>query len=315
MCLEIGPFMITKRIVHRVTCFPTLDQPKTLHSDSKEIIERNIGTKWNKRGMTIDTIIDPLLDFAVRVISHKFYQSSRLNSIPCIDVDAAYKIVKKYHSYDLAELMLQQINENLGVIRRSKGAQCKFGSVLVCIFFYVMEEFPSIGMVNWNPKKIAITQISKYIDQMGDNFEAQMTSYFKDFKKSMKKRVRIPVSLVEKHINDIFFWVDIDNTYIQAAVPRVRWLRTLGYELYVDESSTAIIALLAKEIDKKAPHFGTYDVVSSKVDMELKTTSTLKKKDKLVKKIKKKFGADIEGATGAEEEEEEEQGQGPMELT
>ena len=50
---------------------------------------------------------------------------------------------------------------------------------------------------------------------MGQNFDAQMTSYFEDFKKSMKQRMRILVSLVEKHVNDIFFLVDIDFTYVQ----------------------------------------------------------------------------------------------------
>lgn len=55
--------------------------------------------------MTIDTITEPLLDFDVRIISHKLYQSSRLNSVPCIAVDVAYKLVKKVHTYDLAELM------------------------------------------------------------------------------------------------------------------------------------------------------------------------------------------------------------------
>ena len=68
--------MITKRIVHRVTCFPTLEWPHAIRSDSKEVIEKNIGTQWNKRGMTIHTITNPLIDFAVRVIAHKFYQSS-----------------------------------------------------------------------------------------------------------------------------------------------------------------------------------------------------------------------------------------------
>ena len=56
--------------------------------------------------MTIDTITDPLLDFVVRITSHKFYQSSRLNSVPCIAVDVAYKLIKKDHTYDLAELMM-----------------------------------------------------------------------------------------------------------------------------------------------------------------------------------------------------------------
>ena len=66
--------------------------------------------------MTIDTITDPILDFSVSIISHKFYQSSRSNSVPCIVVDVAYKMIKKDHTYNLAELMLQQINENLGAI-------------------------------------------------------------------------------------------------------------------------------------------------------------------------------------------------------
>ena len=73
----------------------------------KETIEKNIGEKWNKQGMTIDTIIDPLIDFVVRVISHKFYQSSRLNSMPYIVADVGYKIVKRDHTYDLVELQLQ----------------------------------------------------------------------------------------------------------------------------------------------------------------------------------------------------------------
>ena len=73
--------------------------------------------------MEIDTFKDPLLDFFVRIISHKFYQSSRLNSVSCIAVDVAYKLVKKDHTYDLAKLMLQKINKNLVAIGKFKGAQ------------------------------------------------------------------------------------------------------------------------------------------------------------------------------------------------
>ena len=76
----------------------------------------------------------------------------------------AYKLVKKDHTYDLAELMLQQINENLGAIRKSKGAQCKFGSILVWMFFYVMKAFPSFWKVNWNEDKTIVDQINKFIE-------------------------------------------------------------------------------------------------------------------------------------------------------
>ena len=59
--------------------------------------------------MKIDTITNPLIDFFVSFIAHKFYQSSRLNSVPCIVVDIGYKMVKRDQTYDLAELQLQQI--------------------------------------------------------------------------------------------------------------------------------------------------------------------------------------------------------------
>lgn len=45
-------------------------------------------------------------------------------------------------------------------------------------------------------------------------------------------------------------------------------------------------------------------MVKSKITMELKIASTLKKKDKLVKKLKDKFG---EGAYEEEEEDEEDE--------
>lgn len=79
----------------------------------------------------------------------------------------------------------------------------------------------------------------------------------------------------------------------------------------------AITTLLVEEVDKIFEPFGTYDVVRSKVDMELKITSVLKKKDCLVKKLKARF---VEGTKKSkedneeEDEEEREQDQGPLAL-
>ena len=83
-------------------------------------------------------------------------------------------------------MQLKQIMENLGAIRRSKGAQCKFGSILICLFFYVQNEFPSFGKVRWKKNRSIAIQVNEYIEQVGENFETTMTSYFEDFKKSMK---------------------------------------------------------------------------------------------------------------------------------
>ena len=78
----------------------------------------------------------------------------------------------------------------------------------------MQNEFPSFGKVSWKTNKIVVSQVNEYIEQMGTNFEALMTSYFEDFKKTMKQRLRILVSLVKKHVNHVCFLVDVDYTYI-----------------------------------------------------------------------------------------------------
>lgn len=98
---------------------------------------------------------------------------------------------------------MQQLSKNLGAIWKTKSAQCKFGSILVRIFFYVHNKFPSFGKIAWKKNGSIVVQIGEFIEKMGDNFESIMTSYFEDFKKSMKQRHGIPVSLVEKHFNDV----------------------------------------------------------------------------------------------------------------
>jgi hypothetical protein len=122
---------------------------------------------------------------------------------------------------------------------------------------------------------------------------------------------------VEKHYDDVCFLVDTDYTFVQAKIPRVRWPRPLGYEINVDEASTTITTILVEEIDKDAKAFGNYEMAKSKITMELKTASIIKKKDKLVKKPKEKFGEGTEQEDEAEEDEEEEetQIQEPLPLT
>ena len=137
-----------------------------------------------------------------------------------------------------------------------------------------------------------------------------MTSYFEDFKKTMKGRMRIPVSLVEKHVQDLSFLVDIDFTYIQAIVPRIRWLRPLLYEIDVDEASTTITTLLAEEFDKEAKYFGTYDIVKSRVSTNLKIASSMRKNDKIIKKLKSQLGVGDD-----EEDVEEAKEEGPLAIT
>ena len=104
--------------------------------------------------------------------------------------------------------------------------------------------------------------------------------------------------------------VDIDFTYIQAAVPRIRRLRPLPYEIDVDEASATIIELLAKDFDKGTNFFGTYDILKSRVSKNLKIASSMRKKDKIIKKLKTQLGVGDDEEDVEEEAEEE----GPLAI-
>lgn len=99
-------------------------------------------------------------------------------------------------------------------IRKENSASCKFGSLLVCIFFYVHNTFTTFGKVAWKTNRSDVVQILDFIEKLGDNFDSVMTSYFEDFKKSMKQRLIIPVSLVEKHYDDVYLSGDANHTYV-----------------------------------------------------------------------------------------------------
>lgn len=145
-----------------------------------------------------------------------------------------------------------------------------------------------------------------------------MTSYFEDFKKYLKQRLRILVSLVDKNYNDVFFLVDVGHTYVQAAIPRVKWIKPLPYGINVDEALSAITTLLVEDIDKSSTSFGNYEEAKSRITMELKIASMIRRKNKIVKKLKERFekgGEDEEDEEEDEDEEEQEQAQAPLALS
>ena len=55
---------------------------------------------------------------------------------------------------------------------------CKFGSLIVCIFFYIHKYFPGIGNIVWEQDKPATRKIKEFITQLGDNFDNAMSTYF-----------------------------------------------------------------------------------------------------------------------------------------
>lgn len=69
--LENRSINLTKRIINRVSGYPIIDRPKSMRSDAKETIEKNRCAIWNKRGMLIGTVSDPLIALILKLIAHK----------------------------------------------------------------------------------------------------------------------------------------------------------------------------------------------------------------------------------------------------
>ena len=50
----------------------------------------------------------------------------------------------------------------------------------------------------------------------------------------MKQRYKIPPSMVDKYKDEIWFMVEIDNTYMEVLVPRVKFIEPMGYEMSLE---------------------------------------------------------------------------------
>ena len=149
---------------------------------------------------------------------------------------------------------------------------CKFGSLIVCISFYIQKYFPSIGNVLWEQDKPVTRKINEFITQLGDNFENTMNTYLDEFKLRMKRRIRIPKELVTKYYSDMHFLVDT-NTFVQVDKPRKAWLQSFEYEVDSDVVSANIDALLKEEIDFKGKPFGRYEEENSRIIVKIKIAS------------------------------------------
>ena len=148
-----------------------LSKAKTTKTLGQEELQKKTLDKWDGRGLKINNVTNVELRFGIHIIAHKIQSSSRLNSVPCGEVDLAYKVVKKNLEFDLSDLLLKQLNKNMDSVKTSKNNPCKFGSLLTCLFFYVQKLFPSKGIVVWRKDTLVLYHINKFIIEMGENFE------------------------------------------------------------------------------------------------------------------------------------------------
>ena len=61
-------------------------------------------------------------------------------------------------------------------------------------------------------------------------------------------------------------------------LPRYAWLRTMPYEVNVDEVTVAVTSLLFKDIDANAEKFNTYEIKKVELIVESSEPKTDKKR-------------------------------------
>ena len=205
--------------------------------------------------MKLNNVTDMEIKFNIHVISHKIYSSSQPNIVFLEAVDLAYKVVKKNFSFDLAELQHIQLSKNIESIWVSKNNSCKFGSLLVYLFFCVQKLFPSKGNIVQEKDTLVLYQINEFIDEMGENFEGIMDAYFEKFKGRMHSMFRIPKQLVDDYEQNICFLVGCDKVHIQVVRPRIAWVKPLEYEVNIDETRDIIEDLINELVDPKDTYF------------------------------------------------------------
>ena len=69
---------------------------------------------------------------------------------------------------------------------------------------------------------------------------------------------------------DIWFLIDCDKMHVQVVRPRVALVKTLGYEVNIDDIREIIEALLNELVDPKTPYFGTYEWAKTRIFLEIR---------------------------------------------
>lgn len=117
-----------------------------------------------------------------------------------------------------------------------------------------------------------------------------MDAYFNEFKKGMKRSMRIREELVIKYYNDICFCVDTDNTFVHLVKLWKAWLKNFEYQIDSDVVSANIDALLKEEINIEAEPFGRYEEAKTRIAVDIKIASKEKKMKKIIEDLEAKKG-------------------------
>lgn len=113
--------------------------------------------------MIINEIDDPEVQYETMVIRYMVYHSSITNNILGAAIHTTYWMLKENDDYDLAEALRTQLILNLESIKKDKRQKFKSGQLIIGLFFYFQNSFPSIGDIQWSEDTPTMLQIKNNI--------------------------------------------------------------------------------------------------------------------------------------------------------
>lgn len=162
------PYKITKNEIKVVTCLNATGEVPGLRNVKNTIVTEVTNSQHDSRSMTISDIIEYDVRFASMVMSYKVYQSSRAYSVFDTAIYVAYQILKENKLYDLCGVLLSELMSNMKKIKQDKKHVFKFGTLIIFLAFYFMNEIPSICKIQGAYDKLVEVQIKEALQGLGD---------------------------------------------------------------------------------------------------------------------------------------------------
>lgn len=104
MCLN-QPFKITKDLIIIVIGLRSSSGLPVLWSVKNQMVTNATGSKFDKRDMTTNDIVELDVKFSSMLVGYKVYQSIDENLVSSTTIYVAYQMIKENKEYDLCELL------------------------------------------------------------------------------------------------------------------------------------------------------------------------------------------------------------------
>lgn len=277
---------ISSDLIHEVTGLSNKGKIPINEKNVKKTVLENTKTKWNGRSMMLSLIKQDDVRFISKILAYQMNSSSREDEVSAGFINAVYKMCVDKVEVNLCEILKQQLFDNLERIKKNKYASFRFGSLITYLFFQILKRFSNMPQSKWKSDKCKMELMSRYYRKTSeDHMVSNINSLIRTFQTKMKKRVRIPKTVVEKYKEEICFMAKTDKTCMLEVDPRVMIVGPLGYEVTETEIDEYAEEILKSDKDNDSEGWGTAEERLEETQQLQISKSAKRKVENVVKKM------------------------------